>query len=362
MEQHPIPQDVTGFQFKLIGSMTVKQFAYVATGVILAVVLYYLPLPGPFSFIAKLILMPLFGGTGFAIAFLPVEGRPVDLMLGNLFRALFSPNQYVYRRDGQQFSFSLLPTGPAKPTQTIRTTISDAQRKKQQQLQAFLVPTPGKTSKFDEKEAAFLQSLALFPSPALTTPTPEPQLMPVAQQPTPQPLPTQPSKTMPVTQQYTQPIQNAPPIQQAATQALPTPQPKTEPLIAPAQPVAQEAHYVRNIPATMSKSAGLAHVSDTPNVVVGIIKDARGNVLPNMLVEVKDKDASPVRAFKTNLLGQFVSATPLAPGTYTIEIEDPKNQHSFDIIQIVANNQIMLPLEIISHDAREELHRQLFAN
>ncbi|EKD47460.1 MAG: hypothetical protein ACD_66C00049G0001, partial [uncultured bacterium] len=28
MEQHPVPQNVTGFQFKLIGDITLKQFAY----------------------------------------------------------------------------------------------------------------------------------------------------------------------------------------------------------------------------------------------------------------------------------------------------------------------------------------------
>src|SRR6266704_537281 len=116
--------------------MTVKQFAYVATGVILAVIIYYLPIPGPFSFVTKLILIPLFGGSGFAIAFLPVEGRPVDFMLGNLLRALFSPNQYIYRREGRLLSFSLLPE--AKQTQTVQKIPSDTQRQKQQQLQAFL--------------------------------------------------------------------------------------------------------------------------------------------------------------------------------------------------------------------------------
>ena len=123
------------------------------------------------------------------------------------------------------------------------------------------------------------------------------------------------------------------------------------------QPQVQRVH---NIPKEMVKSVGLPHVSDTPNVIVGIVKDSRGNVLSGMLVEVKDKDNNPVRAFKTNQLGQFASATPLAPGTYTIELEDPKKQHTFDIIQIVADNQVLLPIEIISHDEREALRKQLF--
>jgi len=44
MENHPLPQDITGFQFKLIGNMTVKQFSYLAVGVILAWITLSLPI------------------------------------------------------------------------------------------------------------------------------------------------------------------------------------------------------------------------------------------------------------------------------------------------------------------------------
>src|SRR4051812_15255876 len=112
MDQHPIPQDVTGFQFKLIGTMTVKQFGYVATGVVLAVVLYYLPLHGFFAILIKVFLIPIFGGSGALIAFVPIEGRPIDVMATNFFKAIFSPNQYIYRKRGRQFSFSSIHTSP----------------------------------------------------------------------------------------------------------------------------------------------------------------------------------------------------------------------------------------------------------
>ena len=128
----------------------------------------------------------------------------------------------------------------------------------------------------------------------------------------------------------------------------------------PESPAIPADQYAKTISQTAANRGDLPKVSDTPNVVVGIVKDPRGNILPNILVEVKDKDGNPVRAFKTNALGQFASATPLAPGTYTIELDDPKKQHSFDSIQVVANNQILMPIEIISHDAREALRQQLF--
>lgn len=75
MDQHPIPQDVTGFQFKLIGTMTVKQFGYVASGVVAAVILYYLPLNAAFWILFKVLFVPLFGASGVIIAFVPRGGR-----------------------------------------------------------------------------------------------------------------------------------------------------------------------------------------------------------------------------------------------------------------------------------------------
>jgi hypothetical protein len=100
---------------------------------------------------------------------------------------------------------------------------------------------------------------------------------------------------------------------------------------------------------------------DEPNIVSGVVKDPRGNVLPNILVEIKDKADNPVRAFKTNALGNFASATALAPGTYTITLEDPRKQQTFDEIKITAANQIILPIEIISYDKREQLRKELFS-
>src|SRR3990167_8583746 len=94
MENHPIPQDVTGFQFKLIGNMTVKQFVYLAVGAIIAwFVFFILPLPAiirwPVAFISF--------GIGAAFAFIPIDGRPMDTMVGNFIKALLAPTQFIYQ-------------------------------------------------------------------------------------------------------------------------------------------------------------------------------------------------------------------------------------------------------------------------
>jgi hypothetical protein len=103
-----------------------------------------------------------------------------------------------------------------------------------------------------------------------------------------------------------------------------------------------------------------AWVPQLANLLVGIVKDPRGNILSNILVEVKDSQGNPVRAFKTNTLGQFASATPLLNGTYTLVFEDPQGKQKFDAVEITADGSIISPLEVISSDAREELRKELF--
>ena len=85
-------------------------------------------------------------------------------------------------------------------------------------------------------------------------------------------------------------------------------------------------------------------------------------MLQNILVEVVDKNEIPVRAFKTNALGQFAAATQLPNGTYKVFFEDPKKEHEFDTIEITLNGDIFQPLEVFSVDQREKLRRELFQN
>ncbi len=74
MQEHPVPQNVTGYEFHLIGQMTLKQFMEVAAGVVVAVLVYWTNLPVVF----KYPLMAFVGLLGVALAFIPLVGRPVD--------------------------------------------------------------------------------------------------------------------------------------------------------------------------------------------------------------------------------------------------------------------------------------------
>ena len=98
MQEHPIPRQITTFEFKLIGEMTVKQFGYLAFGIACAAILYFL---APKVLFLNLILAIILAALGFGFAFVPINDRPMDIWLKNMFKRLFSPTQYFYRKNNQ---------------------------------------------------------------------------------------------------------------------------------------------------------------------------------------------------------------------------------------------------------------------
>src|SRR3989344_4577201 len=117
MEQHPVPQNISSFQFKLIGDITLKQFAYVAGGVILAYIFT------KFAFFPWIIRMPLAVITallGFGLAFVPIEERPMDRWLAAFFKSIYLPTQYVWRKSNPvPEALSDLGTAPPPTTPQV---------------------------------------------------------------------------------------------------------------------------------------------------------------------------------------------------------------------------------------------------
>jgi hypothetical protein len=144
MEQHPIPQNVTGFEFKLIGDMTIKQFAYLA-GCLLSAYLFF---ASPLHPLLKFPLMVAAALLGIGLAFVPIEGRPLDNWIRNFIRAFFSPSQYLFHKHNatpqylQNNYVRAVPTTSVKPLvkpslqnskfaqyiQTVTTTADAAQQ------------------------------------------------------------------------------------------------------------------------------------------------------------------------------------------------------------------------------------------
>ncbi len=343
MENHPIPQDITGFQFKLIGNMTVKQFIYLATGTILAWFTFFIL---PLHFLIRFPLAVIFLGGGIALAFLPIEGRPMDIMISNFIRALFAPTQYIYKKEG----------GNLATTETLRSP--------QETQSESSVNSMGKS----------VPSVIAMPESLAQTPAPSPQpIEPVNE------VPSFPSSILSLDEEPEIPAAEPKVVasgqseienqlletirqKEALEKELLTLKAKLEgqqsqkptPSAVPAaEAPAKEPHKAKKAP-------DVPTAPQDPNLIVGVVKDPRGNPLSNILVEVKDNEDNPVRAFKTNTLGQFASATSLSNGVYTLTFEDPAGTNKFDAVQVEATGAPIMPLEIFSVDPREELRRELF--
>src|SRR3989344_635363 len=93
-------------------------------------------------------------------------------------------------------------------------------------------------------------------------------------------------------------------------------------------------------------SAAIIPLTKTPNVISGQVVDAGSGPIDGAVLVVRDENGIPVRALKTNTLGQFLSATPLSSGTYTIETESQLAK--FNPFSITLKNQIVPPIAINS--------------
>jgi len=408
MENHPIPQDVTGFKFKLIGSITVKQFLYIVAGGILAAVCFILPIT---AFI-KIPLAVIFGGMGAMIAFIPIDGRPMDVMLKNFLKALPAENQYIFKKRGAEALITEFFTPQQAAAIKEEKTKSDEENA-QDARRALLYKTLKHSDRPDEKEQAVLtninqylhetthsasppqQNIDVVPNPVAAVQVVAPptsiendktfESLQIATPPKVRPIETPIAKPAPVIQEVEKPNFVAPLVGQTplSVPAKPAPQQETQaprvekapvenltaasiPLqtvatAAPIQAVAlDKSKNATSVAPETSLQAGFPTLPDTPNIVMGIIKDPRGKVIPNILVEIMSEQGIPVRAFKTNALGQFAAATPLPNGEYNVLLEDPRKQNEFEQIHISLTGNIFNPIEIVSTDQREKLRQELF--
>lgn len=101
MEQHPIPRQITSFEFKLIGFMTLKQFIYLVVAFPIGFLVFKLfPIP-----IVNILLGVICVVIGLALAFVPINDRPLDLWIKNLMRRITSATQYVYHKENAPIYF-----------------------------------------------------------------------------------------------------------------------------------------------------------------------------------------------------------------------------------------------------------------
>jgi len=356
MQQHPVPQNVTAYEFHLIGNMTIKQFLELGAGIGMAVFFYSSNLPD----LVKWPLISIMVIMGAALAFLPFDGRPLDRMVVVFFKAAYSPTQFIWKKHPRLPDFfNFVPKKRHELTQ-----VEMERQKVRKNISEYLDTLPKKQTMnpLDQSESQSLYNVySLFQSvPAATNVVDSGKKVPVKKKPsmkshklTPPPKPVVATQKQAANPGYrtamTAPISLAKPnvpVQQAAAPLPPKQvEVKNQSLPTPSKSLGSILNNNKSgQAATQNQKLPFPTPPETPNTLVGMVLTTDGKIVENAIVEVKDKNGLPVRALKSNKLGQFFSATQLASGHYQIEIE--KEGLKFAIVNIELTGDLVAPLEI----------------
>lgn len=325
MEQHPVPQQISSYQFRLVGDMTLKQFFQLAGGGLLALLVYASPLPGIF----KWPLVAVFALGGAAFAFLPIEERPLEIWVAAFFRSIYSPTLFYWKKTEKPrvyFSPDTLQAdanAPAVEPLPETPTAPPA------------APTP--ISTLEDKEKSFISKVnTLFSKPHTPTPAPVVQTQTEPQS----KLQAIPETTpVPVEKQTSNVYQSAKPEEnKIQTNALPDIKTNQVPQTFQTQTAssAQTAQF--------SEEASPPAPPTQPNLVVGQILDSQGKIIEGAILEIRDEQGRPVRALKSNKAGHFLIVTPLSNGKYQLIAE--KQNYKFGNVTFEAKGEIIPPIAI----------------
>jgi len=385
-QQHPVPQNIMEVEFKLIGDMTVRQFGYVAGGAILCYIIYSQNLPSVirWPFIA-------FAGLGaLGLAFLPMEDRGMDQWVKNFFAACYSPTQRAWKTTPNQRPIAKKETKQIKKSKGEQISTEEWKKENRhlrQQLtklgkeyQQIKKQVAGKKIAADmEKTVSFYQNqleTAQEKNKALEEDLKQKkeayeqekkslQLEEYQKQ-----IEYLKKSNKKLNQQVTEASKKAKTLEQdiakldrqneAYAQELTAKERELKKLedernkavgrmlklskksqtrasrqTAPKKPSKKPSdHAPKSPPQTPI-------IKDIPNIINGFVKDKEGKIFSGALVIIKDKDGDPVRALKTNKLGQFSVSTPLPNGSYTVKVN---NGEAFSPVEVALDGSILSPI------------------
>ncbi|MEX0896288.1 MAG: hypothetical protein WDZ94_05170 [Patescibacteria group bacterium] len=94
MKEHPIPQDITGYRFHIVGNMTLKQFGELLLATIICFAIFSTNLPAAIMWPLIIFVAIL----GVVAAFVPIEERPLSHWLITFYGILYKPTQFFWQR------------------------------------------------------------------------------------------------------------------------------------------------------------------------------------------------------------------------------------------------------------------------
>ncbi len=332
-QQHPIPQQISSYQFKLVGNMTLKQFFQIAGGALFSLLFYASNLHP----VIKWPLVIFFALFGAALAFLPFGERPLEQWIIAFFKAVYSPTVYFWKRTAKSPVF-FREEAPMPQEHIVAP-------RGEKELEKYLQSLPGRGtsvfSKLEEAENAFLSKLAGLFGGSNSGPIETPSSLSAAQQ------------TPPEKQQEMKVPQNTPTVvpqgykpRIVVEERKPSSQIQ-QPTGTKAAPVAQTftaQEVISGQAAQFSINAAPPLPPEKPNTVTGQVVDAGGKIVESAILEIRDVAGRPVRAVKTNKLGHFLIVTPLQNGKY--EIISEKEDLNFENLIFEATGSIIPPIAI----------------
>jgi hypothetical protein len=321
MEQHAIPQNVSSYQFKLVGDMTLKQFFQVAGGILAGIIFYSSPLMGiikwPLAFLSVLL--------GVGLAFLPLEERPLEKWIFAFFRVIYAPTIFFWQKTSAPQKF-FQDENPAdmNPQQdaALKNYLSAAN------------PASGASVNLEKAEQGFLSKIAgLFSGMGSVAPTPQAA-------PTPNTVQEKPAEIK-------FPENNPTKIPSSATHLVieEKPQvivPQNQVTANQVAPIIAGNEMISTKQAMFSVDAAPPNPPTQPNVVVGQVVDQDRKIVEGAIMEIRDSMGRPIRALRSNRVGHFITVTQLDNGHYEIITE--KDGYEFAAVSFDANGNLIPPI------------------
>lgn len=287
MDQHPVPQNISSYEFRLVGDMTLKQFFQLAGGGLVGLVFYR----SPFPFYIKYPLVFISVLMGILLAFVPLNGRPFSQWILAFIKAVYSPTQYFWNP-------APVVSTPSVSPPTLGGDQSGGIKKEDSPLDKL------EAQLFSKFSTLFQQ---IHPTPALVS----------------------------------RPTSN---FQLPTLDSIPPPPPTNHPTPVAAS-IPTISHSPLNISTLAQPDMTTLFAPTQPNILAGNIVDSTGHVLEGVILEIAEKATGlPVRALRSNKLGQFQIATPLPRGEYVLTCD--KDGWAFDKLLINATGQIIPPIQI----------------
>ncbi|MGD9129670.1 MAG: PrgI family protein [Candidatus Woesebacteria bacterium] len=358
MREHPIPQDITGYRFHIIGSMTIKQFAEIFLGVIGAIIFYATNLL-PFI---KYPLMLLSFVIGLALAFLPIEERPLDHWLTTFLKVLYKPTQFFWKRE------AFVPTPFLYERKKIikeQEAVIDLTPARRQRIKEYL-SSINKQSSIQDWEDTDQEKVNNIMASFQTVQVNYSNVKKMKQKPQ---LKTRvrtlkaPEMNQAVINNtdnntaytnQTDTITTSQPVNQntiSVTTQSPSKQEKQIfPPLANQVAAAKVATDKGNTQLTNNKhltsNLSLPPKPTEANKIVGAIVNPNNEIIADAIIEIENSEGEIVRAIKSNSLGHFFTSTPLENDDYLIKVE--KDQLQFPTQKVVAKGKIIDPIVIKS--------------